>query len=174
MATGLCAAWPRMPATPLLGLADYVQNMPAMRGGSTLKTIDTHSHILADATIKLLQKEIPKLGLKLTPYDDENSVLEVAGAPYRPFPRGGHNIEARFADMDKSDVDMHILSVSPQTWLYNQETAVGIAAAVIQNDEIARLVKEHPERFSGIATLPMQAPEKAADELRRAVRKLGL
>ncbi len=59
------------------------------------KTIDTHTHILADATIKLLQKEIPKLGLKLTPYDDDNSVIEVAGVPYRPFPRGGHNIERR-------------------------------------------------------------------------------
>ena len=32
-----------------------------------IRTIDTHTHILADATIKLLQKEIPKLGLKLTP-----------------------------------------------------------------------------------------------------------
>ena len=64
------------------------------------RTIDTHSHILADATIKLLQKEIPKLGLKLTPYDDENSVVEVSGVPYRPFPRGGHDIERRFADMD--------------------------------------------------------------------------
>ena len=105
------------------------------------RTIDTHTHILADATIKLLQTEIPKLGLKLTPYDDENSVVEVAGVPYRPFPRGGHNIERRFADMDAAEVDMHVLSVSPQTWLYNQEAAVGVAAAAIQNDEIARLVQ---------------------------------
>ena len=87
------------------------------------RNIDTHTHILADATIKLLQKEIPKLGLKLTPYpyDDENSVIEVAGVPYRPFPRGGHNVERRFADMDAAEVDVHLLSVSPQTWLYNQE-----------------------------------------------------
>jgi aminocarboxymuconate-semialdehyde decarboxylase len=138
------------------------------------RTIDTHAHILADATIKILQKEIPRLGLKLTPYDDENSVVEVAGVPYRPFPRGGHDLEARFADMKKAGVDVHVLSVSPQTWLYGQEASVGIAAAIIQNDEIARLTKEHPNRFSGIATLPMQAPQKAADELRRAMQKLGL
>src|ERR1700732_3370839 len=138
------------------------------------RTIDTHCHILADATIKLLQKEIPKLGLKLTPYDQKNSVVEVAGVPYKPFPRGGHDIEARFADMDAAEVDMHLLSVSPQTWLYGQEVAVGVTAAAIQNDEIARLVKAHPDRFSGIATLPMQAPDQAAEELRRAMRKLGL
>jgi aminocarboxymuconate-semialdehyde decarboxylase len=138
------------------------------------RTIDTHSHILADATIKLLQREIPKLGLKLTPYDDENSVVEVSGVPYRPFPRGGHNIERRFVDMDAAEVDMHVLSVSPQTWLYGEEAAIGMTGAAIQNEEIARLTKEHPDRFSGIATLPMQAPDKAADELRRAITKLGL
>jgi aminocarboxymuconate-semialdehyde decarboxylase len=76
--------------------------------------------------------------------------------------------------MDAAEVDVHLLSVAQQTWLYGQEAAVGVTASAIQNDEIARLVKEHPERFSGIATLPMQAPDKAADELRRAMRKLGL
>jgi len=138
------------------------------------KTIDIHTHVLADATVKLMQKEIPSLGLKMAPYDADNAVCEVAGVAYRPFPRGGHDIERRFKDMDAAEVDVHLLSVAPQTWLYGQEAAVGIAGATIQNDEIARLVKEHPERFSGIATLPMQAPDKAADELRRAMRKLGL
>jgi aminocarboxymuconate-semialdehyde decarboxylase len=138
------------------------------------KTIDIHTHVLADATVKLMQKEIPKLGLKMAPYDADNAVCEVAGVAYRPFPRGGHDIERRFKDMDAAEVDVHLLSVAPQTWLYGQEAAVGIAGATIQNDEIARLVKEHPERFSGIATLPMQAPDKAAEELRRAMRKLGL
>ena len=138
------------------------------------RTIDTHTHVLADATIKLLQKEIPRLGLKLTLIDGDNSVIEVAGVPYRPFPRGGHDVARRFEDMAAAEVDMHVLSVSPQTWLYDQEAAVGAAAAAIQNGEIARLAKEHPDRFAGIATLPMQAPEKAAGELRRAMTTLGL
>jgi aminocarboxymuconate-semialdehyde decarboxylase len=155
--------------------ADYrYAQQGRVRGGTMPQTIDTHSHILADATIKLLQKEIPKLGLKLTAYDDENSVVEVAGVPYRPFPRGGHDVERRFADMDAAEVDMHVLSVSPQTWLYDQEAAIGSAGATIQNDEIARLVKAHPDRFAGVATLPMQAPEAAAAELRRSMEKLGL
>jgi aminocarboxymuconate-semialdehyde decarboxylase len=138
------------------------------------KTIDIHTHVLADATVKLMQKEIPSLGLKMAPYDADNAVCEVAGVAYRPFPRGGHDIERRFKDMDAAEVDVHLLSAAPQTWLYGQEAAVGVTASAIQNDEIARLVKEHPERFSGIATLPMQASDKAAEELRRAMRKLGL
>src|SRR5579862_8265493 len=103
-----------MPCMPLLGSPGYAQGKSAIGQEPRItmpRTIDTHSHILADATIKLLQKEIPKLGLKLTPYDNENSVVEVAGTPYRPFPRGGHNIEARFADMAAAEVDMHVLSV---------------------------------------------------------------
>jgi len=145
-----------------------------MTTGGKIRTIDTHTHVLADATIALLQKELPRLGLKLAPIDADNAVLEVAGVPYRPFPRGGHDIARRFADMDATGVDMHVLSATPQTWLYGQEAAVGIAASVIQNDEIARLTKEHPDRFAGIATLPMQAPDQAAAELRRAIGKLGL
>src|ERR1700733_13449852 len=132
-------------------------------GGSMTRTIDTHTHVLADDAIKILQKEIPSLGLKLTPFDADNAVIEVAGVPYRPFPRGGHDIEQRLADMDATEVDMHGLSASPQTWLYGQEASVGVAAAAIQNEGIARLVKQKPDRFSGIATLPMQAPEKAAE-----------
>jgi aminocarboxymuconate-semialdehyde decarboxylase len=138
------------------------------------RTIDIHTHVLADATIKLLQKEIPQLGLRLTPIDAECAELEVDDMRYRPFPRGGHDIARRFADMDAAEVDMHVLSVAPQTWAYDQEAAVAAAIATIQNDEIARLTREHPDRFAGIAALPMQSPDKAADELRRAVTKLGL
>ncbi len=138
------------------------------------RTIDIHTHILADETIKVLQNETPTLGLKLAPYDADNAVIEAAGVAYRPFPRGGYDIERRLADMDAAEVDMHLLSASPQTWLYGQEPSVGAAAAAIQNDGIARLVRQKPERFCGIATLPMQAPEKAAEELRRAMTTLAL
>jgi aminocarboxymuconate-semialdehyde decarboxylase len=67
-----------------------------------------------------------------------------------------------------------VLSVTPQTYLYNLEPTLGAVTSAIQNDQIAKHVAAHPDRFLGIATLPMQAPEKAADELRRAMTKLGL
>ncbi|MGD0023062.1 MAG: amidohydrolase family protein [Xanthobacteraceae bacterium] len=138
------------------------------------RTIDTHTHVLADETIKMLQKEVPSVGLKLTPIDADAAVCEVAGTPYRPFPRGAWDIERRLADMDAAGVDVHVLSATPQTYLYGQEASLAANAAAIQNDGIAKLVKEKPDRFFGIATLPMQAPERAADELNRAMRTLGL
>jgi aminocarboxymuconate-semialdehyde decarboxylase len=76
--------------------------------------------------------------------------------------------------MDTMGVDVQVLSATPQTYLYNQDASLGAMTAGIQNDQIAKLVKQNPQRFMGIATLPMQAPEKAADELKRAMTKLGL
>lgn len=119
---------------------------------------------------------LTKAGVKvtITPDDADNAALDVSGVVYRPFPTGGFDIARRVRDMDAMGVDVQVLSATPQTYLYNQDVSLGAAAAAIQNDQIAKLVKENPQRFMGIATLPMQAPEKAADELRRAMTRLGL
>jgi aminocarboxymuconate-semialdehyde decarboxylase len=138
------------------------------------RTIDVHTHILTEEAIRLLGREAPKIAPRLMPIDADTFVLEVAGVPYRPFPRGGFEVEQRFADMDAAEVDVHVLSVTPQTYLYDQDPSLAATTSAVQNDVIAALVKAHPDRFMGIATLPMQAPERAADELRRAVRTLGL
>jgi aminocarboxymuconate-semialdehyde decarboxylase len=134
-----------------------------------MKVIDIHAHVLSDETIGLLQKEAPQIAIKLTPIDAEFSVLEVAGNAYRPFPRGGWDLERRFKDMDAAEVDMQVVSNTPQTFLYNQDAALTAATARLQNEQIAKLVAAHPARFLGIATLPMQAPDLAATELARAM-----
>ena len=51
---------------------------------------------------------------------------------------------------------------------------LGAATSALQNDLIAKLTKAHPNRFMGIATLPMQSPERSAAELTRAVIALGM
>jgi len=76
--------------------------------------------------------------------------------------------------MAASKVDMQVLSVCPQTFLYAQPPALAAAFARIQNEQLAKLVKTHPGRFQGIGTVPMQAPQQAADELRHAMTVLGL
>jgi aminocarboxymuconate-semialdehyde decarboxylase len=110
----------------------------------------------------------------MTAIDADSFLLEIAGTPYRPFPRGGFDLERRFADMDAAEVDLQVLSATPQSYLYGEEPALTVTCSILQNDQIAKLVAAHPDRFLGIATLPMQAPLLAADELRRALTKLGL
>ena len=139
---------------------------------ATMRTIDTHTHVLTQETAVLLTKAGVKV--TITPDNAENAALDVNGVVYRPFPTGGFDVARRLRDMDVMGVDVQVLSATPQTYLYNQDASLGATAAAIQNDQIAKLVKENPQRFMGIATLPMQSPEKAADELRRAMTKLGL
>jgi aminocarboxymuconate-semialdehyde decarboxylase len=137
-------------------------------------TIDVHAHILTEETIRLLQSEAPKVAPKLSDIDDQFGTLDVAGSVYRHFPRGGWDLERRLQDMAASKVDIQVLSVCPQTFVYAQPPALAAAFARIQNEQLAKLVKARPDRFLAIATLPMQAPKLAADELRHAVRTLGL
>jgi len=138
------------------------------------QTIDVHAHILSEETIRLLQREAPKVAPKLSEIDEQFGTLDVAGSVYRHFPRGGWDLDRRLQDMTASKVDMQVLSVCPQTFLYAQPPAVASAFARIQNEQLAKQVKARPDRFMGIATLPMQAPKLAADELRHAMRVLGL
>ena len=137
-----------------------------------LRTIDTHTHILTQETAALLTKAGVKVSI--TPDNAEWAALDVAGVVYRPFPTGGFDIARRLRDMDATGVDVHVLSVTPQTYLYNQEPELGAVLAAIQNDQIAKHVAAHPGRFMGIATLPMQDPKRGADELKRAMTRLGL
>ena len=138
------------------------------------QTIDVHAHILSEETIRLLQRELPKVAPKLTDIDEQFGTLDVAGHVYKHFPRGGWDLDRRLADMNASKVDVQVLSVCPQTFVYSQPPAVAGSFARIQNEQLAKQVKARPDRFMGIATLPMQAPKLAADELRHAMQKLGL
>jgi aminocarboxymuconate-semialdehyde decarboxylase len=76
--------------------------------------------------------------------------------------------------MDAAGIDVQLISNTPQTFLYNQDPSLTAALAALQNDQIANAVAANPKRLVGLATLPMQTPTLAADELRRAVRGLGL
>jgi aminocarboxymuconate-semialdehyde decarboxylase len=134
------------------------------------KTIDVHAHILTENTMALMRREAPEIGFTLTDVDEHSGTLQVGSITQRPFPRGAWDVELRLRHMDAAEVDVQVLSNCPQTFLYDRDAALTAALCVIQNDMIAKMVDEHPDRFLGIATLPMQDPELAVAELRRANR----
>ena len=105
--------------------------------------------MLTEETAALLRKEAAKVPVTITPIDVASATLDVGGVVYRPFPRGGFDIAHRLRDMDEAGVDVHVLSATPQTYLYNQEPALGAATAAIQNDQIAKLVKQNPRAVHG-------------------------
>jgi len=74
----------------------------------------------------------------------------------------------RLADMDAAGIDMQVIS---QT--VGATSDASLEAFAEANDELAKAIAPHPDRFAGFAALPMSNPSAAADELTRAVRSLG-
>ncbi len=138
------------------------------------RIIDIHTHVFTQAMMEALRKEVHSLTLKLTPIDADEAILEIANLVQKPFPRKAWDLDQRFKDMEAMEVDTQLVSNVPQTFLYDQEPALTAATSALLNEAISGLVREHPDRFRGLATLPMQTPDRAAAELRRAMRELGL
>ena len=79
----------------------------------------------------------------------------------------------RLAAMDEAGVDVQVLSLSTPG-LANVPPGQAVALQRESNDELSQLVRSHPDRYGGLATLATPAPERAAAELARAVTTLGL
>jgi len=82
--------------------------------------------------------------------------------------------KTRLRDMDRMGIDLQVLSVNLSHYCYWAEPARGLEIARRCNDRIAEMVADAPDRFAGIATVPLQDPRRAAAELERAVSRLGL
>jgi len=81
--------------------------------------------------------------------------------------------EGRLKQMDESGIDMQVLSLgNPGVEAFDASTGKRMARET--NDELSQVIQKYPDRFSGFAAIPAQEPESAADELERAVKKLGL
>jgi 2,3-dihydroxybenzoate decarboxylase len=88
-------------------------------------------------------------------------------------PKIGDFEKYRIPHMDEAGVTMQILSGgSPGIQgIADKETAIRVAKKF--NDAQAEIIQKYPDRFGGFASLPLQDPKAAADELERAVTQLG-
>ncbi|MHB8132141.1 MAG: amidohydrolase family protein [Mobilitalea sp.] len=82
--------------------------------------------------------------------------------------------EARIKTMEESDIDMQILSAPPSLMYYDIDIESSLTFSRKMNDNIAEIVRNYPRNFQGMASVPLQDPKIAADELDRAVSELGL
>jgi predicted TIM-barrel fold metal-dependent hydrolase len=86
---------------------------------------------------------------------------------------GLHDVGAkRVAEMDAAGIDVQVLSLN-SPGVEQAEADVAVSVSRDSNDFLAEAVKAHPTRFAGFASLPIQVPDKAAEELDRTVRQLG-
>lgn len=141
----------------------------------TNRTVDCHTHILTREAMQLLARESPSVTPVLKDLNERSATLEIGGkVVQRPLPCEIWDIGLRLRDMDANGVDVQVLSPTVFTFFYDQEPALALACATLQNEEIAAVVRRHPDRFLGLGSVPLQAPQLAAAELERVMTRLDL
>jgi aminocarboxymuconate-semialdehyde decarboxylase len=85
----------------------------------------------------------------------------------------GMSAEQRIADMDHMGIDIQAISPAPRQTYYGADPDLGLAVSRQINDDIAEMCGRYPDRFTGLGTVPFQAPELALAELDRLHRSLG-
>ncbi len=79
----------------------------------------------------------------------------------------------RLDDMDETGIEFALQSLNAPGIQGILDTAEAIRVAKKGNDTIAEAMARHPDRYGGLAALPMQDPDAASAELTRCVRELG-
>lgn len=134
-----------------------------------LHKVDIHTHILPP-TLPL------ECGISLRHQADGLSadMLRADGSLFRKVECNCWDAPQRLRECEAFGVSVQVLSTVPVLFNYHLSGEAGLRVATALNDHIAQLVREHPTRFAGLATLPMQDPALACRELRRCMTDLGL
>jgi len=83
------------------------------------------------------------------------------------------DVAKRLEDMDRVGIDVEVVSLStPNLFFADAQHQPAIARLV--NDAYAGLIAEHPTRFKAFASIPMDSPDEALQELHRAIDELKM
>ncbi len=130
-------------------------HLPVMVKGKRVKTIDVHSHCLFHEATDLLGEDAKRV------------IAPVKGAPLQYI-----TLAERLKAMDDMAVDMEVLSINP--FWYGKERDLAAQIVKINNEKLAELCASKPDRFAAFASLALQHPDLAVEQLDTAIRKLGL
>ena len=139
------------------------------------RVIDVHSHIVPTRLAAAVERGGRQYGIEFGRDANGKFTSSVGGkAPFAlPWPTPLETPAERVASMDAIGVDVHMLSLSPSMIWYTTPAADARLLATETNDDIADVVAQYPDRFRGLAFLPLQDPQASVNELERCVRDLG-
>jgi aminocarboxymuconate-semialdehyde decarboxylase len=148
-----CAATSQPPRHSHAQSSEFTRVRPTTGSGS--RTIDIHAHCAIPQALSLM-------GLNLTAVGGDNF----------PVTLDGKQVDQRLAAMDSQHIDMQVLSINP--FWYAADVELSRQIINLQNNALADLIGRHKDRFAGLASVALQHPELAAEQLDHAVRRLGL
>jgi len=133
--------------------------------------VDIHAHFVPEGYLRLIEAEGAAHGVRLGS-GPEGPLILVGQVPIGPITPDYSDLDRRLKRMNAQGVTIHALSLMPPM-VYWAQGDLGLRLARLVNDAMAEATRAHPDRFVGLATLPMQDPSAAVGELDRAVTQLG-
>jgi aminocarboxymuconate-semialdehyde decarboxylase len=118
--------------------------------GRRVKTVDVHAHCVIAETLTMMGKKL----------EDQRG------------PGLGEVGQDRIRAMDEQGIDVEALSINP--FWYTAERDLASQIVKIQNEKLAELCAVHPDRFVAFASVALQYPDLAVQQLEAGVKKLGL
>ena len=158
------------PSAPVPTVASPASSLPSS-SPRAYPRIDVHTHILPEHLPDLAARygygewvrleRVADCDCRARMYRGNSFFREVEDNCYRPEPR--------MRDCDASDVDVQVLSTVPVMFSYWAKAEDALDLSIFLNDHIHSVVQQHPSRFLGLCTIPMQSPALAVAELRRCM-----
>jgi aminocarboxymuconate-semialdehyde decarboxylase len=147
-------------------------------GRSMARAIDIHHHYFPPELIDEIKQHGKALGgIEYFPPkqagDNPYQIQFPKGRRFAPDPRMAE-VPYRLAAMTKGNVGIAMVEVHTASVGYELDGPRGETWSNIYNEAIMNLVKRHPDRFAGIATVPLQDPPRAAKALEHAMVNLKM
>lgn len=161
----------------LTGCAQTSTLSSARAGGGIPSAIDIHHHYIPLELIEEVKRNGKALGVEyFPPKDAKDNPFQIRfpnGNRLNPDPRMTE-VNNRLDVMTKGNIGIATVEVHTACVGYELDGGRGESWSKLYNEAIMSLVKKHPDRFVGIATVPLQDPPRAARVLEHAIRDLKM
>src|ERR1043166_7668487 len=129
-----------------------------------MKVVDMHNHFIAPEVATFLEREGHRYATRLEERGAKRFFV-IRDSAVRPLNERISQAEPRLRDMDCAGIDVQAVSCVTFLMYPEVDAAVGQTISEINNDGLAALAGGHPDRFVGLASVPLQDPTAAAREL---------
>ncbi|MDF1597669.1 MAG: amidohydrolase family protein [Acidimicrobiia bacterium] len=137
-------------------------------------TTDVHAHCIPQEVLANLESRGDQFGMQIVRDGERRQVVVAGRVTTAPLRADLVDVDQRLAAMDRSGVDVQMISAWIDLTAYALGAAEGSRFSRMYNEGLAGVAEEHPDRFLPLCTVPLQAPSAAATELRFAVADLGM
>ncbi len=145
--------------------------MSDIAGG--LQTIDIHAHFYPEPYLRILEELGDNSPIRCSFDNPDGPVIYMWAADTPPLDVTYYDYHARVGEMDDKGVDIHALSLT-QPMVYWAEADLSRRLSEAYNDTCAAAHEAYPDRYLGLAMLPMLHPDLAIAELKRCADLPGM